>query len=257
MDNSTGKTWVQMTNAERAASSISTTHLVWSGPIVTSLTPTVLGGVPRLKVTAPAAVAANYQVGTASFGPGLATPGVTGEVWPVVDQANGTGLACNTLAGANLNVSGKIAVVDRGTCTFVVKVKNCQLAGAIGVIVADNAPGAPAGLGGSDPTIVIPSVRITQSDGVLLKQALAGRSRLHTGMFANLGLDATQRAGSDAAGRALMYAPNPYQPGSSVSHFDTTALPNQLMEPAINGDLTHTVAPPKDLTFPLLRDIGW
>jgi hypothetical protein len=54
-----------------------------------------------------------------------------------------------------------------------------------------------------------------------------------------------------------MFAPNPDQPGSSVSHYDTSAFPNLLMEPAINGDLLHEVAPPRDLTFPLLRDIGW
>jgi hypothetical protein len=29
------------------------------------------------------------------------------------------------------------------------------------------------------------------------------------------------------------------------------------MEPAINSDLTHDVTPPHDLTYPLLRDIGW
>jgi hypothetical protein len=29
------------------------------------------------------------------------------------------------------------------------------------------------------------------------------------------------------------------------------------MEPSINGDLTHEVTPPNDLTFPLLQDIGW
>jgi uncharacterized repeat protein (TIGR01451 family) len=63
--------------------------------------------------------------------------------------------------------------------------------------------------------------------------------------------------GADANGRALMYAPAPYQPGSSVSHWDRSMSPNQLMEPAINADLTHEVAPPLDLTFPLLEDIGW
>ena len=47
------------------------------------------------------------------------------------------------------------------------------------------------------------------------------------------------------------------QPGSSVSHYSTAAKPNQLMEPAINGDLSHDVAPPRDLTLPLLHDIGW
>jgi hypothetical protein len=29
------------------------------------------------------------------------------------------------------------------------------------------------------------------------------------------------------------------------------------MEPNINGDLTTILVPPKDLTFPLLKDLGW
>ncbi len=63
--------------------------------------------------------------------------------------------------------------------------------------------------------------------------------------------------GADSSGRPLLYTPNPYQSGSSVSHWDTTAFRNQLMEPAINSDLTHEVTAPQDLTFPLLKDIGW
>ena len=55
----------------------------------------------------------------------------------------------------------------------------------------------------------------------------------------------------------LMYAPNPYESGSSVSHYDKSAFRNQLMEPAINGDLTQSVIPPQDLTFLLLQEIGW
>jgi len=54
-----------------------------------------------------------------------------------------------------------------------------------------------------------------------------------------------------------MYTPSINVPGSSVSHYTTEAKPNQLMEPSINSDLQHTVTPPRDLTFPLLRDIGW
>ena len=63
---------------------------------------------------------------------------------PVVDQANGTGLACTPLNAANaLAVNGKIALVDRGVCRFPEKVKNAQNAGAIGVIVVDNVAGSP------------------------------------------------------------------------------------------------------------------
>ena len=61
----------------------------------------------------------------------------------------------------------------------------------------------------------------------------------------------------DEAGRALVYTPNPVAPGSSVSHWDTSAFPNQLMEPSINADLTQSVEPPQDMTLPHFRDIGW
>jgi hypothetical protein len=57
--------------------------------------------------------------------------------------------------------------------------------------------------------------------------------------------------------RPHMYAPSTYASGSSVSHWDVSATPNQLMEPAINLDLQHEVAVPFDLTYSLLQDIGW
>jgi hypothetical protein len=50
-----------------------------------------------------------------------------------------------------------------------------------------------------------------------------------------------------------MYAPDPSEPGSSVSHFSTAAAPNLLMEPIINPDIGQGL----DLTDDLLRDIGW
>jgi hypothetical protein len=69
-------------------------------------------------------------------------------------------------------VAGKIALIDRGTCTFVTKVKNAQNAGAIAVIIANNRAGAAPGLGGQDPTITIVALSVTQSDGTALKNAL-------------------------------------------------------------------------------------
>jgi hypothetical protein len=64
-------------------------------------------------------------------------------------------------------------------------------------------------------------------------------------------------SGKDGAGRPLMYAPNPRQAGSSVAHWDTSAAPNQLMEPIFNSNLSHSVSPPQDLTSSLMKDIGW
>ena len=131
----------------------------------------------------------------------------------MVDTAPNLGLACNPLSASNAAaINGKIALLDRGTCTFNVKVENAQAAGAVGVLIADNAAGTPpAGLGGTDGTITIPSVRITQADGVTLKAALATRSRGHSGMFANLGLNTGILAGADSAlAASCLYAPNPF-----------------------------------------------
>lgn len=261
-DATTSKTWVQMTDAERAASSLKTGRLVWGGNVVNDAATNILNpGVPVLTVSAPASVAKKYEVGTASFGPALFTPGIVDkQIMPVVDQADGkTGLACNPLSATNrAAVVGKIALVDRGTCTFNVKAANVQAAGAVAMVVVDNVEAfPPPGLGGTDATITIPSVRITLSAGNALKTALLTRTRTSSSVVASLGIDLTLRQGKDVNGRILMYAPNPFQGGSSVSHFDVTATPNLLMEPAINGDLLHEVKPPKDLTYKLLQEIGW
>jgi hypothetical protein len=163
------------------------------------------------------------------------------------DGAAPTSDACTALVNG-AQVAGKIAIVDRGVCAFTVKVKACQDVGAIGVIVADNAAGAPpAGLGGTDATITIPSVRVTQADGVTLKAQIA------SGLNVTLMTDPALLAGADPAGRVMLYTPNPYQSGSSVSHFDVSATPNLLMEPAINPELTSSV----DLTRYAFEDIGW
>lgn len=254
--------WVAATPAQRIASAISINRLVWTGSLVNAAVPSVLRvGLPGVAISGPAAgplAGAQLLAGEASFGAPLTAAGLTGEVMPVVTPTGG-GSACGPLTLNDARaVNGKIALVDRGSCNFTVKVKNAQIAGAIGVLVADNAAGSPPpGLGGTDPTVTIPSVRITLADGNALKTQLAKRSRTRSGVFARIGLFGTQIAGADALGRMLMFAPNPFQGGSSVSHFDTTATRNQLMEPSINGDLTQAVAPPIDLTLPLFQDIGW
>jgi hypothetical protein len=260
VDNHTERTWVQMTPEQRVASAISDHGLSWNGPIVTAAVPYVLDPRSRLRVFGKAANGAsgNYDVGDASFGPPLGRVPVTGQLMPVIDQPDGSGLACAPLSRLNVRaVRGNIAFVSRGTCPFVDKARNVQAAGAIGMIVADNAPGALTGLSGSDPGIRIPSVRVTQADGMKLRAVIQNRWRNRSGVIASLGINRQRLAGADARHRILMYTPNPNQPGSSVSHYTTDAKPNQLMEPAINSDLTHMVTPPRDLTYPLLQDIGW
>jgi len=59
--------------------------------------------------------------------------------------------------------------------------------------------------------------------------------------------------GADPAGHARLFAPNPVQSGSSISHFDTAASPNLLMEPYITSNLGSDL----DLTDEQLFDVGW
>ena len=258
---STGLTWAQMTVAQRAASSISVNGLVWSGAGVTAAIPSVLRqGLATVSISGVAAGAAAgaYGAGEASFGAALTAAPVTAQLMPVL-EANGTrSLGCNAFtANQATGVNGRIAIIDRGTCGFAVKAKNAQNAGAIGVIIHNNVAGAAPGLGGSDPTVVIRTVSVSLNDGNTIRASLNRISRTGSGVVAAIGLTGSQFAGADGVGRALMFAPNPFQSGSSVSHYDTTMTRNQLMEPAINGDLTQSLIPPQDMTFPLLQDTGW
>lgn len=252
LDTSSGKTWPELTADDRAVSVTNSRHVVWNGAQVRAAAPGTLAlGTPLLTVNSPSGVAGNYAVGTASFGRQLNAAGLTGSVVAATDPSDASGAAttdsCSPLTNAGA-VGGNIALVDRGTCTFVIKAKNCQSAGAIAVLVADNVSDSPpAGLGGTDDSITIPIVRITMADGATL------RSNLASGVNVTLLLNASVLAGADASGRPLLFSTNPIQPGSSISHWDTIAFPNLLMEPNINSDLTHNV----DLTLPLLRDIGW
>ncbi|MFF2753542.1 S8 family serine peptidase [Psychrobacillus sp. NPDC058041] len=65
---------------------------------------------------------------------------------------------------------GKIALISRGTIDFVTKGKNAQAAGAIGVIIYNNASGTINMA--TDPTIKIPYMFALQTDGLKLKAAL-------------------------------------------------------------------------------------
>jgi len=59
-------------------------------------------------------------------------------------------------------------------------------------------------------------------------------------------------AGQSLNGRAKIYSPSSFQGGSSVSHFDTSYTPNEIMEPFDTGDLPESV-----LSKALMCDIGW
>lgn len=252
-DNATSKTWISMTNAERSTAA-KAGALVWTGANVTSQVPVALS--PLLKLNTTGTLTASYYIGTASFGPVATTSNFSGALELVNDGVIGppvgTGPSGTTTDGCEAltagSLTGKIAVIDRGYCGFAVKTKNAQNAGATGVLIANNAAGGPPGMGGTDSTITIPTVSVSQADGNSIKAALPG-------VNASLQVAPGEYFGSDPNARARLYAPAVLAPGSSFSHYDTSLTPNAVMEPFISGDLDALYR--LDLTPALYKDEGW
>ena len=263
-DNTAQKSWLAMTSAERQASAINPLGVAWTGPLaVAGAAQTLLDGSPSLKITVPVpGVTGFYEYGRAVFGP----PAAFQASFGAVAKLTAGNLGCAPLTGADAAAAnGKVVIIDRGGCTFKTKALNAQNAGAVGMLLANNAAGAAPGLA-DDATITTPititTVSITQAAGTTLKAALdqlpfyGSRSRAAR-MVSDLSYDPSRPAGKDLLGRPLLYTPNPLIGGSSVSHWDVSAFPNLLMEPNISADLTNILVPPKDLTVPLLKDLGW
>ena len=247
MDNVSLKHWINMTPAERVASSVNTGHLVWGETSVNAAALGVLG--KRARVQTSGALTGDFTSGQGVFYQPLTVAGVSGQVVLVNDGVGTITDGCNTPFVNAAAVAGKIALMDRSaTCAAANQAANAQANGAIGVILINNVAGPEPPLRGSAPTCTIPVTAISLTDGNAIKVALGSGT-----VNAKLSLDPTKLAGTDYAGRVRMFDPNPDQPGSSVSHFDVSAFPNLLMEPAINPDLTQNV----DLTRPNFVDIGW
>src|SRR5438046_2644693 len=76
----------------------------------------------------------------------------------------------NGCASVDPGASGKLAIIDRGTCTFSQKVANAKAAGAVGVLVINNVAGDPTAMGrtaGFDDDL--PAVMIGKNEGAALR----------------------------------------------------------------------------------------
>ncbi|MCS3868919.1 hypothetical protein J3D55_001835 [Chryseobacterium ginsenosidimutans] len=121
-----------------------------------------------------AAVPRQPANGTALFGNPLDATGVTGNV-----QLSSVLDGCTALPGGSL--TGKIGLVERGTCAFTVKTKNLQDAGATAAIIYNNtANGNTIGnMSGTDATITIPSVLIGNTEGEYIKSQLSANTTVN------------------------------------------------------------------------------
>jgi hypothetical protein len=152
---------------------------------------------PIFTVTAPAPIAGTYTAMENSFtspnklvdrGP------ITGNIVWYNDDATGTlhrGCSPATNAAA---VAGNIALIDAfgnsaiGCTTYAYKVKNAQNAGAIAVIMYFPT-NTLSGIGGTDPSITIPVIMITNATGNLIATQLNGGQTVSCTMSTGIYMD--------------------------------------------------------------------
>lgn len=243
-DSETDLLWNNMSNAQRVASAINDPDLVWTGPRTNAWSPVFLGPPAKAIINSPAGIAGAYDAQTAEFGAPVTTS-TTGNVIVVNDGIGTTADGCESPFANAAQLAGNIALIERGSCNFTVKVKNAQVNGAIGALIYNNVASGFPGMGGSDSTITISSLGITQ--------ALGNSIIANLPVNATLGVDTSAPLAGTNDGCVRMFAPNPLQSGSSVSHFHSDAFPNLLMEPSLNRSIFNKI----DLTQALFLDIDW
>jgi minor extracellular serine protease Vpr len=106
------------------------------------------------------------------------------------------------------SLAGKVVLIRRGTCSFYAKAFNAQVAGALGVVFYNNAPGILNVTVAGSPAVMIPAVAITAEKGGLID------SRLATG-----DVDMTWTS---------LVASEPQSTGNLISSFSSFGLPADL-----------------------------
>ncbi|MBI4908570.1 MAG: S8 family serine peptidase [Acidobacteria bacterium] len=142
-------------------------------------------------------------------------PSLTGEMIDIID-IDRTGLGCGAYPANSL--LGKIALIQRGTCTFEEKFNNAQNAGAIAAVIFDNAAGALFGMNVGSATLL--GMSVTRANGFTLRDAVAA---------------------NPSGGYRLSFANSVAQESNVVSSFSSRGpTPDALIKPdllAIGGSI--------------------
>ena len=101
-----------------------------------------------------------------------APPPPTAGTYPVARTGTPTSTAdaCSALPAGSL--TGHVALIRRGTCSFYIKSINAMNAGAAGVVLYNNAAGALNPTVAGAPPVTVPVVAITAADGALINTRL-------------------------------------------------------------------------------------
>ncbi len=237
--------WQSETSLERRYLADNAGSLSLQGPALAAAVPGILQFLPTLSVDVPG-LQNPVPLSQASF----SGPWLQGTA-PLAAAAPLDGCSDFTNPG---EVAGHFVLIQRSNpdagafCRFWEKANRAQDAGAVGVLLFNYLPDAPLVTPSGSPALSIPVGFVSLETGT----AIAGQASVApvTGTFGESPL----RAGVDSSGsRVLLYTPTAVVSASSVSHFDTSAVPPLLMEPSIEPSVRQGL----DLTPAVLSDLGW
>lgn len=141
----------------------------------------VWGGLPVRELVTEPALTFEDELGAAGYGP--QSFDISGELVLVDDGSTAVAQDSGATQGSVTDacqrlpaLSDRIAVVERGGCTFVVKIQNVERAGARAMLILDNAPGhiAVSPSVSDPPEVSIPILALSYEDGQKVKALLQG-----------------------------------------------------------------------------------
>ena len=99
------------------------------------------------------------------------SPGTDGVVSGALAVPRGSTTGCEVEDWGDDAVTGRVALVDRGDCTFADKARAAHDAGAVALVVANTTAGSFVGALGGHPADHLPTVGVTRETGDALRRA--------------------------------------------------------------------------------------
>lgn len=132
-----------------------------------------------LIINSPANIAGGYQATIPTWGGALTSTALTKDLTLLLkSETTGTPYdGCGTITNT-AEVNDKIAIIYRGDCSFVIKAKNAQNAGAKAAIIVNNVDGM-INMSGDDATITIPVISISKADGDAIIKELENKTAVN------------------------------------------------------------------------------
>lgn len=243
--------WENMNDSGRASSATNDPFVVWIGPYSSTAADGVNDYITSGKQNFTIA-GTSYPALQANFSSSISGDGFTGELVLVNDGVNVTSDAAEVIINTT-ELSGKIALVDRGIVNFDLKVSRAQDAGALAVVIANNVGGDALITPNGESTDPVPVIFVSENSGTNLKVLLSSGNPVSITLFTSLLIVNEGGSAAEFQTNIRLHAPATLAPGSSVSHWSADAFPNLLMEPNNSSGLNANL----DLSPLLMKDIGW